>query len=213
MESFHMHKTQQIRYPFTDSQSFDDSYRPTVRKVMKCVSTHKVRLIHWKGSPTIHVRNNTGGGELYDIDDIKSDYERCQDHLRWSQRLNIGTRHVRKMFELAGIDYLKDLFILWQTKFTCAQIAKKIEMKAQHLGQIFKRNGYELTRGRRRPAAHHGEVENVADRDAPVISIARHFNVHWQTAKKLLTEVGLLRTDEIRKPFQRYKLSTAPRHW
>ncbi len=111
------------------------------------------------------------------------------------------------MFELVGIDYLKDLFSLWKTEFTCAQIAKKIGMKAQNLGQMFKRNGYVLKRGRRRIEANHSEVQKVAEPEAPVVSTARHFNVHWQTAKKLLTEAGLLQAQENRKPFQRYKLS------
>lgn len=174
---------------------------------MERLSTQKVRLINWQGSLAIHVRNNTCGGELYGLDEIKNEYERCRDHLRWSQRLNISPRHVRQMFELAGIDYLKDLFSLWKTEFTCAQIAKKIGMKAQNLGQMFKRNGYVLKRGRRRTEANHSELKKVAEPEAPVVSVARHFRVHWQTAKKLLTEAGLLQAHEIRKPFQRYKLS------
>jgi hypothetical protein len=177
---------------------------------MKRLPTHKVRITIWHGSPALHVRNNTGGGTLFDIDEIKLAYEKCQDHHKWSLRLKVSKTHIRRAFELVGIDYLKDLFVTWQTGSTCAQIAQKIGMKAQDLARKFKDNGHIITRGPKRPQATTSEIESAANPEAPVVSVAKKLSVHWQTARKILIEAGLLQATEPRVPFQRYKLFAEP---
>jgi hypothetical protein len=83
-------------------------------------------------------------------------------------------------------------------------------MKAKDLARKFKDNGHIITRDPKRPQTTTSEIESAANPEAPVVSVAKQFSVHWQTARKILIDAGLLQTTEPRVPFQRYKLFVEP---
>lgn len=166
----------------------------------------KVRRVFWEEQPMFFVLGKSGFGYFYSPNEIAAAYKRCTDHVDLALKFDTSPTLVRKLLDLAGVDYLGDLFREWQTTSTCADLAKKIRMKAQDLARKFRENGYQISRGPRISRPTQYEISKAVEENAPITSVAGHFGIHWQTAKKLLRAVGLLETAK-RAPFERYRLA------
>lgn len=166
----------------------------------------KVGRVLWENQPIFFVFGNSRLGFWYSSKEIIAAYNKCTDHVRLAREFDTSPTLVRKLLDLAGVDYLRDLFREWEMKSTCADLAKKIRMKAQDLARKFRENGYQISRGRKRPPRTQYELSKAAEENAPITSVARRFDIHWQTAKKLLKTAGLLDTAD-RHSFERYRLA------
>lgn len=111
----------------------------------------KVRRVFWENQPMFFVLGNSGLGYFYSPNEVAAAYNECTDHIDLAQQFDTSPTLVRKLLDLAGVDYLGDLFRAWETTSTCAQLAKKVRMKAQDLARKFRENGYRIPRGRKRP--------------------------------------------------------------
>lgn len=168
----------------------------------------RATVMHCAWCPnTICVHGAKIGRHRLTVDRLNKAYEGCEDIRVWAKEFGISPTLVRKICELAGIDYLKDVYCAFRSGGTLKQVGKIIGMKAQDLSNKFKDKGYSVARGRKRPPMSQAEISKAVAQNAPIPSIAERFDIRWQTAKKVLMELNLLANAKGRVPFERYKVN------
>lgn len=98
--------------------------------------------------------------------------------------------------ELAGIDYLRALFVRYDQGEQISDIASSIRMHPSNLSKQLRKAGYKVCRGRRRPTLTQTQISKAVLERTTINAVARKLEVHWETAKKVLVENGfLMKTD------------------
>ncbi len=111
--------------------------------------------------------------------------------------------------ELAGIDYLRALFVRYEQRERISDIAASIRMHPSNLSKKLREAGYKLCRGKRGPKPTQSQISRAVLERKTINAVARKLQVRWETAKKALVENGFLSETNAEKGAP-YSISTAP---
>lgn len=163
----------------------------------------------FKGQRFVGILDDQNHLHFHAFEDVRKSYKLCSDHLSLARIHGVTPRFVRKIMELAGIDYLRALFVRYEHGEQISDIANSIRMHPSNLSKQLREAGYKICRGRRRPTLTQSQISKAVLERTTINAVARKLQVHWETAKKLLVENGfLMKTDaEQGAP---YPISTAP---
>ncbi|MCF2872894.1 hypothetical protein L0664_17645 [Octadecabacter sp. G9-8] len=157
------------------------------RRVALRLSTCK-----FKGQRFIGILDDQNHLHFHSFEDVRKSYKLCTDHLSLAQIHGVTPRLVRKIMELAGIDYLRALFVRYEQGEQISDIARSIRMHPSNLSKQLREAGYKICRGKRRPTLTQIQISKAVLERKTINAVARKLQVHWETAKKALVENGFL---------------------
>lgn len=124
----------------------------------------------------------------YTANDISEIHKAHQSLRDFSEFFRIPPYQAKTVLEFAGINIVEQLATEYRCPTDLESLSERHGVSADTLGKWLRQHGVRVRPGRRRPETEPHEVRTAYRDGHSVSSVARHFGIAWQTAKKILDE-------------------------
>lgn len=163
----------------------------------------------FEGQRFISILDDQNHLHFHAFEDVRNSYALCTDHLSLARIHGVTPRLIRKIMELAGIDYLSALFERHEKRERISDIAASIRMHTSTLSRQLRAAGYKICRGPRRRLLTQSQISKAVLERKTINAVARNLQIHWETAKKVLVENRFL-SESVAEKGAPYSISAAP---